>query len=99
MNTPTYTPVWNWRNRVNKKKRYKVHICIYLNQDREYCAVPTPLNVAKAEWDNRPNSWVKNTHPYAFEINQTIKEKLDLLTDLNKRYFQAKKSLTIPLYH
>jgi hypothetical protein len=97
MNIPTYTPVWNWRNRVNAKKRYKVHICIYLNQEREYYTVPTPLNVAKTEWDNKPNSWIKNTHPYAFEINQTIKEKLDLLTDLNKRYFLAKKSLTFPL--
>jgi site-specific recombinase XerD len=99
MKMPAYTPVWNWRNAKNGKARYKVHICIYLNGNRRYAEVPTPLNVAKNEWDGKDNAWVKNTHPYGYEINQAIKQRIDLLTDLNKRYFQAKKSLTFPLIY
>lgn len=97
MRLPTYTPVWNWRNAKNAKQRYRLHICIYLNGQRRYAEIPTPQNVAKNEWCDRNNSWVKNTHPYAFEINQEIKQRLDLLTDLNRRYFLAKQSLSFPL--
>jgi Arm DNA-binding domain len=77
MKMPKYTPVWNWRNKTTEKGRYKVHICVYLNGQRRYPEVPTPLKVAKREWDDKPYAWVKNTHPYAFEINQAINERLN----------------------
>jgi integrase len=97
MNLPTYTPVWNWRNAKNGNGRYKIHICIYLDGDRRYPEVEIPLKVAQSEWDDKPNAWVKNTNPYSFEINQAIAAKLELLTNLNKRYFLEKKRLTFPI--
>lgn len=99
MKMPSYTPVWNWRNRTTDGNRHKIHICIYIDrtQRRRYHPIPTPLKVARAEWDNKPGAWVNNRNPYAFEINQHIKETLDLLQNLNKRYFSAKKTLTYPL--
>jgi site-specific recombinase XerD len=99
MKLPTYRPVWNYRNAVNKNGRYMIHIEIYISRQvkREYEEVEVPLKVAKDEWCGKPGSWVKINHPYAFEINEAIREKLALLTDLNKRYYAAKKSLTWPL--
>ncbi len=49
------------------------------------------------EWAGKDKAWVKNTHPFAFEINEKIKEKLEVLDKLVKRYHTANKSLTFPL--
>jgi site-specific recombinase XerD len=99
MKMPNYRPRWNYRNAVNENGRYKVHIEIYISRKvkREYEEVNVPLKVAKEEWSGKTDGWVKICHPYAFEINEAIKEKLAILSDLNKRYYTAKKTLTYPL--
>jgi len=97
MKMPVYTPVWNWRNKKNKSERYPVHIRIHLAGDDKYEPVQVPQKVGKNEWTDKAGSWVKNTHPFAFEINNAIKAKLDILDALVKRYYEAKKSLNYPL--
>jgi site-specific recombinase XerD len=97
MKLPLYTPVWNWRNATNQTKQYPIHIRIHLAGDDKYHPIDVPRKVRKEEWVGKPNSWVKNTHPFAFEINSRIKETTDILDELVKRYFNAKKSLTFPL--
>jgi site-specific recombinase XerD len=84
---------------VNENGRYKIHIEIYISRKlkREYEEVNVPLKVAKEEWSGKTDGWVKIIHPYAFEINEAIKDKLALLSNLNKRYYTAKKTLTWPL--
>lgn len=47
------------------------------------------------QWVGKEPAWVKNTHPYAFEINNTIQEKMQLLWELNKRFFTKRKKLVI----
>jgi integrase len=94
---PSYSPVWNYRNRVNIAERYMVHICIYLNRKRDYHPINTPLNISKSEWTGKVNAWIKNTHPYAYQINEEIKRTLNVLTELNKRYMSSNKRLTFPL--
>src|ERR1700722_2253273 len=99
MKMPAYKPVWNYRKKRYQSGRYKVHIEIYISRNvkREYEEVEVPLKIAPEEWSGKTNSWVKINHPYAFEINEAIKQKLALLSNLNKRYYGAQKSLTWPL--
>jgi site-specific recombinase XerD len=97
MKMPTYYPVHNYRNSKNKNGRYKIHIRIYLDQKPRYYEVKVPLKVREEEWAGKDKAWVKNTHPFAFEINEKIKERLEVLDKLVKRYYNANKSLTFPL--
>jgi hypothetical protein len=98
---PTYCAVWNYRNKKNKNGLYPIHIRIGLNTkakyDYRYDPVELPLNVKKDQWADKPNAWVRNNHPFAFEINERIKAKLDILDKLTKRYYGAKKSLNFPV--
>jgi len=96
---PTYKPVWNYRKKRTQSGRYKIHIEIYISRNvkREYEEVKVPLKVAPEEWSGKHNGWVKISHPYAFEINEAIKTKLALLSNLNRRYYSAQKALTWPL--
>lgn len=101
--TPTYCPVWNWRGKKNKNGKYPIHIRIGLPVGPEgryhykYPEVELPQKVAAGQWADKPNAWVKNNHPFAFEINERIKEKLDILDKLTQRYYSGKKTLNFPI--
>ncbi|HEX4850707.1 MAG TPA: site-specific integrase, partial [Puia sp.] len=90
-------PVHNWRNKKNASKLYPIHIRVTIERKSKYFPIELPKKVSSAEWSDKPNIWVKNTHPFAFEINNTIREKLDSLHDLVKRYYSANKSLTFQI--
>jgi hypothetical protein len=34
-----------------------------------YYPVKVPQKVREEQWNGKPNAWIKNTHPFAFEIN------------------------------
>jgi site-specific recombinase XerD len=95
---PSYRVMWNYRRMTNQSGLYKIHIEINLNRkgDRKYEEIKVPEKIGKQHWSGKENSWVKNTHPYAFEINEAIKAKLYLLSNLNKRYYLANKALSWP---
>lgn len=96
MIVPVYTVMFNYRGKTRKKGAYPVHIRIYISgQPRQYLQITTPGGVTPAQWSGKERAWVKNTHPYAFEINNEIEEKLETLTSLNKRYIVARKQLTM----
>src|ERR1700733_6873767 len=97
MKLSIYTPVWNWRKVTNQSKQYPIHIRIHLAGDDKYHPIDVPRKVSREEWAGKTNGWVKKTHPFAFEINNRIKETTDALDELVKRHFKAKKSLTYPL--
>ena len=96
---PTYRPVWNWRNKKNENGQYPIHIRICLNRITKYYPVEVPRNIRKEEWTGKPNNWIKNTHPFAFEINGAIKEITDILDGLVRRYYVAKKSLNFAIIY
>jgi len=89
--------VWNWRKKTNENGQYPIHIRINLNRSTKYYPVEVPRNIRKEEWTGKPNNWVKNTHPFAFEINGAIKEIIDLLDNLVRRYYAAKKSINFAI--
>jgi site-specific recombinase XerD len=97
MNIPLYKPLWNWRNKENQNGLYPVHIRISIGSIHKYFSVKVPVKIRKEQWSDKPGVWVKNNHPFAFEINNALKEKTRVLDDLIKRYFSAKKTLTFPL--
>lgn len=97
MIVPTYEPVHNWRKEPNKKNRYKVHIRITIGPKCRYYEIATPLKVHPDEWSGKYSAWVKPTHPFAFDINNRITDTMNVLNELNKRYYNAKKSLSFSL--
>lgn len=94
MHLPVYSPVHNWRNANNKNNLYKIHIRVHLLGEERYYEVEIPRKVRPQEWTGKDKSWVKNTHPFSFEINEKIKEKLDILDKLVKRYYNVNKNLS-----
>lgn len=93
---PRYTPMWNYRGKVNKSGLYPIHIELYVSRtNRRYYEIILPQKVAKNEWTGKPDNWVKINHPYAFEINNKISDTLNVLKELNKRYYNVNKPLTM----
>jgi hypothetical protein len=74
MNLPLYKPLWNWRNNKNQNGLYPVHIRISINSIHKYFPVKVPLKIRKDQWSDKPSAWVKNNHPFAFEINNALME-------------------------
>jgi site-specific recombinase XerD len=91
---PSVNPVFNWRNKKNKKDHYPVHLEIKIDGIRKYYRVPVPLAVTPDQWSGKQDGWVNQNHPYFFEINNKIREKKDVVTGLIKRYYSFGQSLS-----
>lgn len=88
------TVVFNWRNQENITSQYSIHLRITIDRKARYYSIPLPLKITPEQWSGREDNWIKNTHPYYFEINTKIKEKKDVVSDLIKQYYMANKQLT-----
>lgn len=94
MNIPQTSVVFNWRNEANKSGVYSIHLRITINRISKYFKIATPQKVSKDQWQDKDDTWVKNTHPFAFEINSKIGEKKAIVTDLIKRSYMHNKPLS-----
>ncbi|WP_158643726.1 phage integrase SAM-like domain-containing protein [Pseudobacter ginsenosidimutans] len=94
---PRIQPVHNYRNKANKRGLYKIHIRICIGNVCHYFEVKVPKKVTREEWNGKENVWVRTIHPYHFEINNAITEKLALLRELTKRYYMAQRQLTFTI--
>ena len=72
---PTIAIVLNWRNQTNKSGLYPLHIRIGLNDNYRYYKIDTSTKVKLSEWSGQEDAWVKQSHSFAFEINNKIREK------------------------
>lgn len=93
----TVKALHNWRNKCNKSRTYPIHLRITIDQVNKYYPIPVPLKVAPEQWAGKEDAWVKNSHPFAFEINCKIKEKKDIVLDLIRRHYNYNKTLTFPV--
>src|ERR1700739_1375286 len=93
MTIPQMTVVFNWRNEKNKSGFYSIHLRITIDRVSKYYTIPVPQKVSKAQWNGKDDSWVKN-HEFAFEINNKIIEKKNVVNDLIKRHYNFNKKLT-----
>lgn len=95
MNIPVVTPIINWRNAVNVTGMYSIHLRIYLHpQPSRYYPVKTPQKVRLEQWTGKDGCWVKNTHPFSFEINNRIAEIKTKISELIKRFYNQGKPIT-----
>lgn len=85
----------NWRKTSNQNGRYGIYIRVYLSgeQTRHY-PVKIPAKVALDQWSGKENHWVKNNHPFFFEINCKIAEIINKLNDLIRRYYTQNKPVS-----
>ncbi|MGV3528140.1 MAG: phage integrase SAM-like domain-containing protein [Flavisolibacter sp.] len=90
----TVEPLLNYRNKVNKSGRYPIHLRVTINGHQRYYPIKVPLKVAPNQWTGKNDSWVKNTHPYAFEINNKILEKKTIITDLIRRCYTLNRPVS-----
>ncbi|MBN8783565.1 MAG: hypothetical protein ABS85_08770 [Sphingobacteriales bacterium SCN 48-20] len=92
---PTISVKHNWRNATNRLDRYGVHLRVYLSgeQARHY-PIEISSKISVQEWLGKDNHWVKNTHPFFFEINCKIAETVNKLNDLVKRHYTQNKPVT-----
>lgn len=97
MQVPSISVVFNRQGDKNKSKLYSAYIRITLNRQSKYVRIKVPKKISDDQWSGKENSWVKNSHPFAFEINNKIKETLDILNRVIKRHYNLDKPLSFPI--
>jgi integrase len=83
----------NYQSVVDK---YSIYLRITINRISKFVLVPTPCKISKAEWNEKHNAinFVKSTNIYAFEINGKIRDYLNKVDELSKRYYLQNKTIT-----
>jgi dimeric dUTPase (all-alpha-NTP-PPase superfamily) len=97
MSLPTTSVVHNWRKIPNKSGKYPVHLRITIDRIHKYDPIELPAKISKDQWIGQDDNWVKETHPYFFEINTKIRERKQLIQNLIKRYYLAGKRLNFKI--
>lgn len=97
MKIPSISVVFNFRNKKNKKRLYSIYLRITLNRRSKYVRIPTPLKVSEGDWNYKNNggNYVKNTNPFAFEINNSIKEFETIAYDTIKKHLATNRRIKI----
>ena len=96
MNLPTISVVFNYRNTKTFSGLYPIFIRITINRTSKYVLIPIPQNISKSEWNPKNNgvNYIKNSHPYAFEINEKIREFRNKAIEVVKRCYNQNKTIT-----
>lgn len=92
---PSVGVVMNWRNENNKSGLYPVHIRIKQGNFARYFRVPTPSKIRPDQWSGKESAWIKQNHPFAFEINNKIIEIKGLINEYIKRTVNFGKPVTV----
>jgi len=94
MKLPTTVVIHNWRRKTNKSGVYPVHLRIAMICVQKYDPIPIPAKISKEQWLGEDDNWVRDDHPFYFEINNKIRERKQLVQNLIKRYYMADKTIT-----
>lgn len=96
MKLPTVTIVFNRLNSKNKTGMYSLHLRITIERNSKYVPIPLPQKISTSDWNakHKGDCYVKNSHPFAFEINQKIIEMKNKANDVIKRHYLQNKSIT-----
>jgi site-specific recombinase XerD len=82
----TYCAIINHNNRKNISGKYGIVIRVTLDRVSRHLA--TGEKVEDRHWLGKENRWVKDSHPNAYDINEVIKKKFDLI---NKYVYRQKR--------
>ena len=96
MKTPSISVVFNYRNKKTKSGMYPIHLRITIDQRSKYVKIPTPQKISLSDWNskNKGDAYIKNTHPFAFEINNKIRDYKQNAYEVIKRYYSLNKTIT-----
>lgn len=94
---PTIAVMLNWRKQKNKSGLYPIHIRIGINDVYRYYKLEIPQKIKLTDWTGMEDGWVKQTHPFGFEINNKIIEKKRIIQDLIKRCYSFNKAVTFEM--
>ena len=89
----TITVLINYRNKENKKGFYSIYMRITLQRKQRYYKIKIPQKVTLQDWSGETDNWVRNTHPYAFEINNKISDMKNQVMDVVKRCYNHNKPI------
>lgn len=92
---PSIGVLLNWRGEPHKSGLYPVHIRIKMGNTARYYNVPTPQKIKQDQWQGKDNAWIKNTHPFSFEINNKIIEIKASINEYIKRTLNFGKPLIV----
>lgn len=87
-------PLLNYRNAQNLHDAYSIHLRVTIDRIQRYYKIAVPQKVTPVQWSGEEDKWVRSNHPYCFEINQKIREKKLIVTDLVKRFYTQNKTIT-----
>lgn len=73
----SYSPVLNKNNRKNKTGKHSIFIRVTVDRQSKYFNLGE--RVEEKYWSGKDNRWIKDSHPFAFELNSIIKKKLEIL--------------------
>lgn len=90
---PSVSVVFNWRKEPNTSGLYSVYLRISIERSSRYFKIPIPQKIRTDQWAGKENAWVKNSHPFAFEINNKITEKRLVVNELIKQSYNNNRNL------
>ncbi|MET6999378.1 site-specific integrase [Chitinophaga defluvii] len=85
---------YNWRKEINKSDCYQIDIRVTINSIPQYYKVEVPQKVPSRDWSGIAPTWVKNSNPFSFAINDSILKRLQQIADLQTRLYVQGKKLT-----
>lgn len=91
---PTLSVVHNRKSVKSKSGLYPIHLRVTIDRESKYFKIDVPQKVSGKEWSGADDHWVRDSHPFAFEINNKIIEKKNLIHDLIKRSYNFNKRLS-----
>lgn len=73
----SYKAILNKNKRENKSGKHAIFIRVTVDRKSKYFNLGE--RVDGRYWAGKENRWIKENHPFAFELNAIIKKKIDLL--------------------
>ena len=73
----SYSVILNKENRKNKTGRYTIFIRVTVDRESKY--FPLDERIEEKFWVGKENRWIKESHPFSFELNSIVKKKMDIL--------------------
>jgi Arm DNA-binding domain len=73
MSLPTTAVVHNWHRLTNKSGLYPIYLRITIDRVQKYEMIPVPVKISKEQCIGEDDNWVRDDHPFFFEINCKIR--------------------------
>ena len=73
----SYAAIINKNNRANKSGKHTIFIRVTVDRHSKYFSIDE--RVEEKFWLGKENRWIRESHPFSFEINSIIKKKMEIL--------------------